>query len=262
VRDEAEHKADNEVVEVGARRCRDAEGVNILAVIHGTSARGGVFEEVVRAAGHGYEEWSPAWAATPSRSFEEYGAVLVFGGSMHADQDDQHPWLREENTLIQDLLERQVPMLGICLGIQLLAKAEGAAVYPLAGGPEVGWFPVELTDAAAEDPLFCRLPVRFEAFGWHYYTYDLPERAEELARSTRCNQAFRLGETAWGVQCHPEVTHDTVRAWLADKDDSSLGLDREALAVETAGKIGAWNDFGRALCGGFVEIAERAAVAV
>ena len=86
--------------------------------------------------------------------------MLVFGGSMHADQDDRHPWLIEENSFIQGLLERQVPMLGVCLGIQLFAKAEGAAVYPLADGPEIGWFPVELTAAAAADPLFARLPVR------------------------------------------------------------------------------------------------------
>ena len=78
--------------------------------------------------------------------------MLVFGGTMHADQDDQHPWLIEENSFIQGLLERQVPLLGVCLGIQLFAKAEGAAVYPLAGGPEIGWFPVELTAAAADDP--------------------------------------------------------------------------------------------------------------
>jgi GMP synthase (glutamine-hydrolysing) len=236
--------------------------VNVLAVIHGTNARGGVFEEVVRAAGHRYEEWSLAWRSPSPKPLEEYGAVLVFGGSMHADQDHHHPWLRDENTFIQGLLEKHVPLLGICLGIQLIAKAEGAAVYPLPDGPEIGWFPIELAAAAAEDPLFSRLPAQFDAFGWHYYSYDVPDRAEELGRSGRCNQAFRLGDSAWGVQFHPEVTLDTVRWWLADKDEFPLDLDREALAAETEERIRAWNVLGRALCGGFVEIAERAAVAV
>jgi GMP synthase-like glutamine amidotransferase len=184
--------------------------------------------------------------------------VLVFGGSMHADQDEQHPWLIEENTFIQGLLEGQVPMLGICLGIQLFAKAEGAAVYPLAGGPEIGWFPVELTDAAAGDPIFSKLPRRFDAFGWHYYTYDVPERAEELARSARCNQAYRLGDHAWGIQFHAEVTLETVHAWLEDKDEFPLGLDRDTLEAETAERIRAWNEVGRELCGGFLRVAELA----
>jgi GMP synthase-like glutamine amidotransferase len=121
---------------------------------------------------------------------------------------------------------------------------------------------VELTEAAAEDPIFSRLPGRFDAFGWHYYTYDVPARAEELARSARCNQAFRLGEAAWGIQFHAEVTLDTVRWWLADRDEFPLDLDRDALAAETEAKIGEWNELGRALCGAFVEIAERAAVVV
>jgi GMP synthase (glutamine-hydrolysing) len=233
--------------------------INVLAVIHGTNARGGVFADTVRGAGHRYEEWSLAWGKPPPQPLEDYGAVILFGGSMHADQDDQHPWLIEENTFIQGLLERQVPMLGICLGIQLFAKAEGAAVYPLADGPEIGWFPVELTEPAAGDPVFSRLPTRFDAFGWHYYTYDLPERAEELARSARCNQAFRLGETAWGVQFHPEVTLEIVRSWLGD-DDFPHDFDRNAFDAETERRIGDWNELGRALCGSFVEIAERAAV--
>ena len=186
--------------------------------------------------------------------------MLVFGGSMHADQDDRHPWLIEENSFIQGLLERQVPMLGVCLGIQLFAKAEGAAVYPLAGGPEIGWFPVELTAAAAADPLFARLPARFDAFGWHYYTYDLPAGAEELAHSARCNQAYRLGEAAWGIQFHAEVTLETVRSWLDDKEDFPLDLDRDALWAETQKRIGEWNELGRRLCGSFVQVAERAAV--
>jgi GMP synthase (glutamine-hydrolysing) len=148
-------------------------------------------------------------------------------------------------------------MLGICLGIQLFAKAEGAAVYPLAGGPEIGWFPVALSDAAAGDPIFSKLPHRFDAFGWHHYTYDVPERAIELARSARCNQAYRLGDNAWGVQFHPEVTLEIVSSWLAH-DDFPHDLGREEFAAETERRIGEWNDFGRTLCGAFLELAGRA----
>ena len=79
----------------------DAEGINVLAVIHGTNARGGVFGEVVEEAGHRYEEWSLAWGTPPPRPLDDYGAVIVFGGSMHADQDEHHPWLREENEFIR-----------------------------------------------------------------------------------------------------------------------------------------------------------------
>jgi GMP synthase (glutamine-hydrolysing) len=234
--------------------------MNILAVIHGTNARGGVFEDVVTEAGHRYEEWSLAWGTPAPRPIDDYGAVMVFGGSMHADQDDRHPWLREENTFIQGLLDREVPMLGVCLGIQLIAKAAGAAVYPLQGGPEIGWMPVELTEAAASDPVFGALPSSFDAFGWHYYTYDVPDEAVELARSARCNQAFRLGAGAWGIQFHAEVTLETVHSWLADKDEFPLDFDRNAFAAETERRISEWNRLGRELCGGFLEIAERAAV--
>ena len=236
--------------------------MKFLAVIHGMNARAGLFGEVVEESGHRFEEWSLAWGTPPPRPIDDYCAVLVFGGSMHADQDDHHAWLREENLFIQRLLDRHVPILGVCLGVQLIAKAEGAAVYPLPGGPEIGWVRVELTEAAASDPLFGRLPSSFDAFAWHYYTYNVPSGAEELARSASCNQAFRLGEAAWGIQFHAEVTLETVRGWLADKDEFPLDLDRNALAVETERRIGEWNDFGRELCGAFVEVAEHAAVAV
>jgi GMP synthase-like glutamine amidotransferase len=236
--------------------------VNVLAVIHGMNARAGVFGEAVTEAGHNLEEWSLAWGTPPPRPIDDYGAVLVFGGSMHADQDDRHPWLREENLFIQRLLDRHVPLFGVCLGVQLIAKAVGAAVYPLPDGPEIGWLPVKLTDAAASDPLFSRLPSSFDAFAWHYYTYDLPACAEELASSACCNQAFRLGEAAWGVQFHAEVTLETARSWLADKLEFPLDRDREQLAAETEERMGEWNRLGRELCGGFLELAEHTAVAV
>jgi GMP synthase-like glutamine amidotransferase len=233
--------------------------MNVLAVIHGSNARAGTFGEAVVDAGHRLEEWSVAWGTPPPRPIDDYGAVLVFGGSMHADQDDRHPWLREENLLIQCLLDRHVPLFGVCLGVQLIAKAAGADVYPLSGGPEIGWVPVELADAAAADPVFGPLPARFESFNWHYYTYDVPPGSEELARSERCNQAFRLGEAAWGIQFHAEVTLETVQSWLADEDDVPAGLDRAAFAAETETRIGEWTRLGRELCSGFLEVAVRSA---
>src|SRR3989442_8071320 len=128
-----------------------------LAVIHGESVRSGVFGDVVGERGHQLEEWSLASDKPLPRPLDAYGAVLVFGGAMHADQDQHHPWLREENFFLERILDLQRPVLGICLGAQLLAKAAHAPVHP-ARGPEIGWDPVELTDAAAGGPLLGRLP--------------------------------------------------------------------------------------------------------
>ena len=110
--------------------------------------------------------------------------------------------------------------------------------------------------------MFGRLPRSFDAFTWHYYTYDVPPAADELARSARCNQAFRLGDTAWGIQFHAEVTLDTVNLWLQDEEDFPHVPDPTGLAAETAERIGAWNDLGRNLAGAFLEVAARTAVAV
>jgi GMP synthase (glutamine-hydrolysing) len=231
--------------------------VNVLAVIHGEEVRAGVFGEVVAARGHGLDEWSLAWGKPPARPMDEYGAVLVFGGAMHADQDDRHPWLREENLVLQRLLNLQTPILGICLGAQLLAKASHGTVGP-ASEPEIGWFPVELAPAARDDPLLGRLPARFEAFQWHYYTYGLPGGAVELARSSVCTQAFRLGSTVWGIQFHAEVTERQIAGWIAEGGGEIPGR-AEDLKRETAEKIAGWNELGRTLCQGFLSIAEAAA---
>jgi GMP synthase (glutamine-hydrolysing) len=152
---------------------------------------------------------------------------------------------------MQRLLDVRKPVLGICLGAQLLAKAAAAQVGP-ASEPEIGWFPVELTSDAAEDPVLGGLPSRFEAFQWHYYAHDLPAGAVELARNEICTQAFRLGESAWGVQFHPEVTLAQVESWA--NEDEPVPDD---LLDETRERIGAWNELGKSLCDAFVEVAER-----
>jgi GMP synthase (glutamine-hydrolysing) len=231
--------------------------MDVLAVIHGKSVRSGVFGDVVAERGHRLEEWSLAWDRPLPRPLDAYGAVLVFGGAMHADQDQHHPWLREEDLFLHRLLDLHTPVLGVCLGAQLLAKAAHAPVHP-ASEAEIGWFPVELTEAAAEDPVLSRLPQRFVAFQWHYYTYGLPAGAVELARSKVCTQAFRLGENAWGVQFHPEVTLAQLEGWI-EEDGDELPVTADAFLQETRDRIEEWNALGRGLCGAFVEAAERVA---
>ena len=230
--------------------------MNVLAVIHGEQVRAGVFTDVIEARGHSLEEWSLAWNRPPPRPIDEYGAVFIFGGAMHADQDDRHPWLREENLLIERLLNLRAPVLGVCLGAQLLAKAAHAPVAP-ASEPEVGWFPVQLTTAAREDPVLGRLPDRFHALQWHFYTYGIPGGAVELAKSRICTQAFRLGEAAWGIQFHAEVTRRQVEGWITESPHEIPGGE-ETLRAETAERIEDWNALGRTICDGFLAFAENA----
>jgi GMP synthase (glutamine-hydrolysing) len=233
--------------------------VDVLAVIHGDNARSGVFGDAVRERGHRLDEWSLAWGTPCPLPLDSYSAVLVFGGAMHADQDDRHPWLREENFFLQRLLDLGTPTLGVCLGVQLLAKAAHSWVAPLRE-PEIGWYEVELTDVGLDDPLLGLLPQRFDAFQWHYYTYGVPAGAEELAHSENCTQAFRLGERVWGVQFHPEVTLAQIEDWVADEDDPAP--DGPSLLAQTRPRIAAWNELGRTLCHGFCALAERAAAPV
>ena len=153
--------------------------------------------------------------------------------------------------MLEGLLEDGKPMFGVCLGAQLIAHAAGAEVMR-APEPEVGWIPVELTEAGREDPVTETLPERFEAFQWHHYTHVLPPGAEELARSATCTQAFRLGK-AWGVQFHPEIHASQVESWLADAPSDAP--DPELLRTETRERIRSWNELGRELCGAFLAVA-------
>jgi GMP synthase (glutamine-hydrolysing) len=228
--------------------------VNLLSLVHGEDARTELFGPVAAEAGHRLEEWSFGWASPPPQPLEAYDAVLVFGGSMHVDQDDAYPWLRVELKWLRELLERPVPTLGICLGSQLLAQAAGAWVGPVAK-PEIGWHEVELTEAAADDPVLSVLPSRFEAFQWHHYGHELPAGAVGLAHSPASLQGFRLGESWWGVQFHPEVTELQLERWIDDESDPPP--NPAGLRAETRERIGGWNELGRRLCRSFLAAAER-----
>jgi GMP synthase (glutamine-hydrolysing) len=219
--------------------------VCVLAIKPGPSVGPGVFEDVVRAAGHELVERQLPVDGVPT---EDADAILVLGGAMHPDEEERHGWLRPELRYLEQQVERGTPMLGVCLGSQLIARAAGARVFR-AVEPEVGWLPVEVTEAGTADSVASALPPRFDAFQWHHYTHDLPDGALELARSPVCTQAFRLGR-AWGVQFHPEVRAEQVESWLAeDPDDVD---DPAALLAATRERIAAWNELGRRLCSAFL----------
>jgi GMP synthase (glutamine-hydrolysing) len=234
--------------------------MKVLAILHGSNVPAGVLGEEVEVRGHQVDTWSLAWGIPPPGPVDDYGAVMIFGGAMHADQDAKHSWLREENFFLQRLLDLHVPVLGVCLGAQLIAKAAHAEISPMPE-PEVGWVDVELTEEGADDPLFSGLPRRFPAFEWHYYELAAPTGATVLARSECCTQAFRLGDTVWGVQFHPEITRRILEEWFAVAPDEIPGTPHEFLA-EFDAQADEWEATGRTLCGNFVEAAERVAVGV
>jgi GMP synthase (glutamine-hydrolysing) len=141
----------------------------------------------------------------------EYDALVIMGGPMSAN--DPLPGLAAELSLIEQGLKDGIPMLGICLGSQLLAKALGTRVYRNAE-LEIGWAPVHLTDAGSADPLFQGIASPTTFFHWHGDTFDLPEGAEWLAYSAKCrHQAFRHGKNVYGLQFHPEVSAEMIADW-------------------------------------------------
>jgi GMP synthase (glutamine-hydrolysing) len=226
--------------------------MRVLSVTHGPSVPGGIFDEVVESAGHELERWVVPLGGAPQPA-SSYGAVMVFGGSMHPDQDERFGWLQREADVLEEALAGSVPVLGVCLGAQMLARAAGARVGP-AAEPEVGWFEVELTPEGRCDPVLGVLPPRTEAFQWHHYTFEIPSGATELARSELCTQAFRIGERGWGIQFHAEVTLEMVQAWTAE-DPTDLPVPAEDFLTATRARIAEWNDQGKALCVAFLETA-------
>lgn len=164
-------------------------------------------------------EFSQSNAPDPTAA----AGLIFMGGPMSVN--DGLPYLERETAILRQALDRGQPVLGVCPGAQLLARAAGARVYP---NPrkEIGWFDVHLTPAGAADPLLGELATRQTVFQWHGETFDLPVRAEWLAWSKACpHQAFRLGVNAYGLQFHLEVTPAMIADW--QQQDVNCGDVRE-----------------------------------
>jgi GMP synthase-like glutamine amidotransferase len=144
-----------------------------------------------------------------------FDGVVVMGGPMSAGSDHGFPTREAEIALLADALRSGVPTLGVCLGAQLVAVAAGGTVYGNAGGPEIGWAPVNLSQACHDDPLFADLPPTLTVLHWHGETLDVPAGGQLLIGNAACpHQAFRIGQVTWGVQFHLEVTVEAVEGFL------------------------------------------------
>ena len=144
-----------------------------------------------------------------------YDGLVVLGGPMNVDETERYPHLLSEIRILREAISRDLPVLGICLGAQLLAASLGAAVRP---NPvrEIGWYPLEPALEAADDRLFRHFDGSQYVFQWHAYTFDLPAGAVHLASTATCrHQAFRFGAHAYGLQFHLEADELLIRRWLA-----------------------------------------------
>ncbi|HUK56239.1 MAG TPA: gamma-glutamyl-gamma-aminobutyrate hydrolase family protein [Nitrospiria bacterium] len=182
-------------------------------------------------------------------SLETSSGLIVMGGPMGVYEQDRYPFLRQEIRLMEEALRDDKPILGVCLGSQLLASALGAVV---AEGPtkEIGWYRVTLTPEGKTDPVWTALDPSFTAYHWHGDVFDLPSGAVSLASSERTpHQAFRHGRSSYGVLFHMEVTEQIIEDMVKTFQDElpASGLNGRRILQQAGKHLPRLNALGRAV---------------
>ncbi len=199
---------------------------------------------------------------TPDASphVEKYDGLIVLGGPMCISQRDNHPHLETEIAAIRKAMDLNIPVLGICLGAQLIAAALNARVHrnPVR---EIGWYDVTTTAAGATDPLFCFFNGTEKIFQWHGDTFEIPHDAVHLAKSPDCaNQAFRYGDRVYGLQFHLEVDAALIDRWLKtpvhvrELEELGPAISAETIHDETPLHIRRSTELGSQLFGEFIRL--------
>lgn len=184
-------------------------------------------------------------------SVKDMDALLVLGGPMGVYEEKKFPFLTKELHLIEKALETRIPVLGICLGSQLLAKAAGGNVFP-GGKKEIGWYSVQLTDDGEKDEIFNGFPKKFMALHWHGDTFTLPKSCVHLAYSSFFSmQAFRAGANAYGFQFHVEVTAPMIKEWTALYKNDRTEQKAESILTGINKNLPALNKLTMQLCKNF-----------
>lgn len=194
---------------------------------------------------------------------DRYSGLVVLGGPMNVEDQHRRPHLLTEMRAIERMLEQGKPVLGICLGAQLLAHVLGADVKRREA-PEIGWYPLQTTDHGRSDPLFEPLGAEAPVFQWHRYHFEVPSGATHLARTETCDQqAFRWGDNAYGFQFHLEMDAPLIERWLANphyRDElraSGLPHDEHAIREQTRRHIAAMQAHAGHVFNGFLDLVGR-----
>ena len=235
----------------------------VIGVVHNLrQAFTGHAGTVLRAAGAELDE-RRLMDGEPLPAQEEVDAIVALGGDQSVRDVASDPLLTAEAALLRDAVEAGVPVLGVCLGAQLLAHALGGSVDRL---PKrmVEWAPVTVLEAAAGDPVFGALPEGAMALHWNEDGFEPPPGAvETLARVGAGAEAFRYGDRAWGVQFHPEVDAPGLEGWYAEggRELAQAGVTEEVARLADAEHLPAQLALSTALFGGFARVVAARTVA-
>ena len=195
----------------------------VLVFQHDPFEELGFFADILEKHGADYRVVRLFDGEMPTEEWDHVRALIILGGPMNVDEEDNFPFLRWEKRIIRAAIDEAVPMLGVCLGAQLIAATLGTPVFH---GPvrEIGWSPISITPHGQVDSLLGYLPENATVFQWHGDGFDLPAGAIRLATSAHYStQAFRVGKTIYGLQFHLEVTPRMIERWI-DERSKDLAL--------------------------------------
>lgn len=174
----------------------------------------------------------------------KYGGLIILGGPMNVDETGKYPFLSWEIELIKKAQCGNLPILGICLGAQLIAKANGAKVHK-AVAREIGWQKIQLSEDGLTDNLFSGFGRELTVFQFHSDMFEIPQNAVKLAASEKCpNQAFRVKNNVYGLQFHLEVNKEMVRKWLKVYADDLSIFEHECILNNLGRNLKALNSKG------------------